>query len=861
MSILTKNMRVLAVVAAGTLSLLSTAQEKEGIYFIDGFHGGVYGHYPMKTYTDYMSGLIEKYPDWRMCLEIEPETWDTVKVVTPEAYERFRETVKSDRVEFTNPTYAQPYMYNISGESIIRQFRYGIDKIHSHFPHVEFVTYAVEEPCFTSALPQILKQFGFKYASLKCPNTCWGGYSAPFGGELVNWIGPDGSSVLTSPRYACESLQEGSVWQTIAWGNKDEYIDACRKAGIKNIAGMCYQDAGWTYGPWIGYGDSVRNGSEYVTWREYFEEKTAGKTSDDYHFSQEDIRPALMWGSQVLQVIARQVRHTENNLVRTEKAGLIASLSDGFRYEKEDMDEAWRTLMLAQHHDSWIVPYNRLNDRGSWADNIALWTASSDRICDGIMHRMILGADPDISGNEPFGIRIINTAGHARKEAVSVLLPNTLNADYVCVRNQDGQVVESVVDSSRPGRRTLLFMAEVPSFGYAVYSVSPAVVSKEIKKSGCSPASGLSACEITADVVVETDFYRIVLDSARGGIIKSLIAKKEGGKEFAETSGKYGINEIRGYFYDCGKFISSADSPASVCVNDLGLVKEVEVKGAIGSVPFVQKISLRNGDRKIDVSLKIDWKGNEGVGKFAQGGAFADNERACYNDRYKLNVMFPVSVDNAVLYKNAPFDVCRSALDNTFFDTWDNIKHNVILDWVDIAGDGDKGFAIFSDHTTSYSFGDGYPLALTAQYSGGGLWGRMYPITGPSEISYAFFPHFGKWDSAGIEAERGIWSEPLVCALTEKPEATSVSYMDLSGTGYEISAAYMTDAGAEIRLYNASGDDTPAEITFGFPVKEVMEVDLMDNKVSDCRLEDREGRKVMKASMPRFGFRTYRIVF
>ena len=22
-----------------------------------------------------------------------------------------------------------------------------------------------------------------------CPNTCWGGYTAAYGGELVNWVG------------------------------------------------------------------------------------------------------------------------------------------------------------------------------------------------------------------------------------------------------------------------------------------------------------------------------------------------------------------------------------------------------------------------------------------------------------------------------------------------------------------------------------------------------------------------------------------------------------------------------------------------------------------------------------------------
>lgn len=44
------------------------------------------------------------------------------------------------------------------------------------------------------------------------------------------------------------------------------------------------------------------------------------------------------------------------------------------------MNEAWRTLLLSEHHDCWIVPYNNLNKYGTWADNVNLWTASSIRI-------------------------------------------------------------------------------------------------------------------------------------------------------------------------------------------------------------------------------------------------------------------------------------------------------------------------------------------------------------------------------------------------------------------------------------------------------------------------------------------------
>lgn len=853
--------RVLGTLVAGLLFCTAPVDAQEKVYFVDGFHGGVYGHYPVQTYTDYMSGLLEKYPGWRMCLEIEPETWDTVAVRTPGAYRRFAVWAESDRVEFTNPSYAQPYMYNISGESIIRQLGYGIRKIHSHFPGVEFCTYAAEEPCFTSALPQILRQFGFRYASLKCPDTCWGGYAAPYGGELVNWTGPDGSSLLTSPRYGCEALQPGSVWQTTAWGNQDEYIEACREAGIRNIVGMCYQDAGWTNGPWVGYGRNARNGSGYVTWREYFEEKTDGKTDDDYMFSQEDVRPALMWGSQVLQTIARQVRRSENLLVQTEKAGAVAALAGGFRYSQERMDEAWRTLMLAQHHDSWIVPYNRLDSRGTWADNIALWTESSDTACMSIL-RDACASFPgrEYAGGDRFTVNVLNTSGHRRVEVVEVNLPEGFRKDCsLAVEGPDGKPVQWSVWLSG-GEPVLGFSADVPAFGYASYSVSRSGRGKAVSCGGHE--SSAREC-VSGEVTVENGLYRLVFDASRGGVITSLVAKNQGDREYVDRETGAGFNELRGFFYEKGMFLSSADSPARVSVEDAGLVKTVTVEGRIAGVPFIQKIVLKEGDRKIDFSLDIEWTGNIGIGKYAQKDAFSANRRACYDDRYKLNVLFPAALDSVHLYKNAPFDVCLSRLEDTFYETWDSIKHNVILNWVDLAGGGDGGsLALFSDHTTSYSYGSGFPLGLTVQYSGGGLWGRDYPVSRPTEIRYAIVPHTGKWDEAGISSESMSWNEPLICSISDghgrgRASLESDSFIDVSGTGYEISAAYMTDDGLVLRLFNASGDGSPSCVRLGFGARDVSEVDLNGNKVRDIEVSGSGRAGTFTVSMPRFGIRTY----
>ena len=64
-------------------------------YFVDGYHGGIYGHYPVKWKTQFIVDQLYKHPDWRICLEIEPETWDTVQIQTPEAYRQLKNKVVS----------------------------------------------------------------------------------------------------------------------------------------------------------------------------------------------------------------------------------------------------------------------------------------------------------------------------------------------------------------------------------------------------------------------------------------------------------------------------------------------------------------------------------------------------------------------------------------------------------------------------------------------------------------------------------------------------------------------------------------------------------------------------------------------
>ena len=830
-------------------------------YFIDGYHGGVWGHYPDWN-TRFMADQVKAHPNWRINLEIEPETWDVAKVKDSAAYEDFRALFADQSInasmEYVNPAYAQSYLFDIEGESIISQFYYGIKMLRRHFPTAVFPVYSSEEPCFTSALPEILTSYGFKYASLKNPNTCWGGYTSAYGGEIVNWVGPDGTKIITSPRYAVEALQPGSTWQTIASGNSPAYIKACFAAGIAHPVGMTLQDAGWKYGPDLRDGSKAYQPTEYTTWRNYFENVAIKNTNDNWKFTQEDVLVSLVWGSQILQRIAQQVRHSENKIISAEKLAAMAKVYSGTAYPADDFETAWHTLLLAQHHDCWIVPYNG-KPGNTWADKVVKWTGATNRIADSLVTLDEAQLAKPSNSNGKF-VRIYNTLVVKRDEMVAVDVPEGWRGKSVTIYNSIGKAIPSqIVADSSSAVPQILFRASVPSMGYNTY---------RLKLQKAIPSTGITVSILkNGNYRLESDLYVIIIDPKKGGAITSLVGKALNNKEFVDQSNPRSFNELRGDFYNDGGFHSSTENPAKISVIEKGSERvKLQIEGSINGSPFTQWLTLTQGQRRIDMQVKIDWKGNPGIGEPTAPGTYKSTtyKKSFYNDKEKLLAMFPLNLKEQKVYKNAPFDVLQSRLKNTFFTTWDSIKNNIVLNWVDVTdGNNNYGMALLTDHTTNYTHGEDFPLGLTLEYSGVGLWGRNYKITGPTNVHYAIIPHAGKWDKSGIWTEGAKWNEPMITKVSDtKPAAgdNNRSMVGVIGAGFDVTAIQADGNDMNIRIFNAEGDSSAHKIMFDGNANKAELVELNGRKRQDLQIEkDASGKTEVMVAMPRFGIRTIKL--
>jgi alpha-mannosidase len=836
--------------------------------YVDGYHGGVDGHMPPGSLRDVMDGL-DKFPKWKVSFEIEPYSWAVFAKSDPAASERLRQFLADGtpkaRVELVSGAYGQPYMWNISGESIIRHLVYGRQEIRAVFPDARVDTYAVQEPCWTSCLPQVLKSLGYRRAVLK-NSTCWGGYhAATIDADIVWWVGPDGSEIPAVPRYASEALVAPATEEGAQ--PPGGFVERCMTAGITHPAGTILQDMGWPGRPWrLGLNEQIFKTMRHVTWREYTE-AIADAPTKSWKASQEDLRVSLAWGAPILQRMSQIVRASEGQIVQAEKLASMAKARHGTAYPAEALKAAWVNLLLSQHHDAWIVPSNHHHRGGTWASDAEARHAVSDESCRTIIRESAAAMAGAAKADPAAGfVRVFNTTGFARQDIAQFEVAG--GHRDLAVTDADGKPVPSQTVAAADGA-VMLFRADVPAMGYATYHIGPAgpaATSKPLP-------SAIAEIRDKGATLLESDEYKLTIDPSRGGVVTSLFCKATN-REFVNSAGPRGFGEFRGFFGQEHDWLSSAQTPARITVTESGPVRAaVRIEGHIGPHPFTTVLSLTPGQRRIDFQTNFDLPVADHehpdrkvlIGQPWEKGrdTMRSNQRPLYNNSYKLQVLFPAAIKRPTLFKNAPFDVCRSTLDDTTFSGWDSIKHNVIVNWVDLAeSDGTSGLAVLTDHTTAYSLTRDEPLGIVMCYAGPGVWWD-YSIDHKPSVRYALVPHAGDWMTAQLSREQARWSEPLVVAAASDPAGKDPewSLLDASGGSIHVVTAFEHDGATHVRLFNAADHDAELEIGVASTLGKIELIEMDGRLISEVPIiRQNQGHSTIKLKFAPFGVQTLRAI-
>jgi alpha-mannosidase len=879
------------LVAAGPTALFasSVADAEPTLYYMDGYHGGAVGHMPLGCWRDIVEAM-RVWPDWKLSLDVEAPSWAVLKREDPATFEQVQNYVEgrenTGRVEIVGGTFSQPYGWAITGESNIRQLQQGLKKIHEQFGKALVETYAVQEPCWASCLPQILRSLGFTGASLKNASTAWGGYTRGVDAELVNWIGPDGTSIVTVPRYKCENLLE--VWETEATEATVAYARKCVEHGIPEPAGMCFQDLGWAaqprvQAPWI----------RYATWREYIH-KIARSQPVNWAFSMEDIQTALPWGEKTLHRVAQQVRAAEVLLLAAEKHASLAYLKSSAPWPADRLQEAWEQTMWSQDHDAWITATTRSGTQ-AWSFQVASETMDAADTAQALIDAASMSLS--MEKHAPTGtddnvqyLRAINTLGQDREDLIEIAITadrgtqgfmvsdaqgNRIPCQYKTTRtyhqlSQKAGTNEPILENSAIGQdaasainaATLVFRGKTPAFGWSTYRV-------EVTNQPDAQAGGGIAVESESDgsVRVESDLYRVRFDAQQGGTITSLY-RKDLQFEFCQP-GKP-LNEFRGYFIEQKQWRCSAENMARIDVLENGPVRaKIHIVGAVGGCPYRSVVTIAQGQARIDFENTFQFDQDTWIGDpwdIKPEDRMKERRRSSNNGRYKLQALFPTSLPDLAIYKNGAFDVCRSRNASTNFERWDEIKHNIIINWVD-AYDAthNLGLAVLSDRTTAYSYGDDDPLGLILGWGweAGFWWGRC-PLRGEQTSAYSVIPHRGNWIEAGLWMMNSAKEEPVVAqwmASLSSDTGNEHSCLRVFPVEAVISAAYMNGCNLEVRIFHAHDQAGTCQLEFGFPVVEAQLIELNGRVAAKLQLNAHaSGFTSVSFAIPGFGLRTVRVV-
>ena len=840
------------------------------LYYVDGYHGGIRGHMPLGCWRDILE-MLKKCPEWKLSIDVEPISWEFLKARDPMAYVELREMLKDEtinsRLEMVSGSYAQPYGWITDGECNIRHLTVGLDLCKEHFPWMNIKTYAVQEPCWTSSLPQILKSLGFERGVLKDPSTAWGGYAAGFDAEVCLWEGPDGTQIPMVPRYACEELL--NVWETESVNGEKDFAKKCLAHGIPNPTGMYYQDLGWRANPKMSNkpgheGTFFPDYIKYTTWKEYFEQ-IADKPIVNWKVSQEVFQGALPWGERIMVRMARQVRRGEVAVMYTERLNALSNFLGYYSDFEQKLKEAWGHLLMTQHHDGWICAGAGKGEKNwAWVTSAQIWnvenhTGTIDRKSLSDIGKFACYVTEKDDTNEM--LVVVNPLGRNEQCLVEAEVTSADGIYSFDVYDGDTKLISQYYsnrfyeDNSKNAGH-LLFNANLPGYGVKAFKIKP---------SRKMDVKGFCSAKVDDDYAyLENDFFKITFDLMAGGTISSLYDKRRD-IEVVDKTNERKFNEYRGYFINEAAWLSSSENVAEAEVlADGPVMAELLIRGSIGDSVFTQIVKVATENVRISVHVVFNFPEKTYIGEpheILKEDALKDAHRSYHDGRYKLNAFFPTSFDQKYIYKDAAYDVCKSELENTYFKRWDEIKHNILIGWVDVS-DASQGLTIMTDHTTSYIHGKDSPLGLTMAWGwdGGYWWGRRQ-LKGDHEIKYAIVPHKDTWRKADIwhEYQKMLYQTKAQRVVGVTANAQNFEMVKIDAP-IEMSAAYLDgDNRLIVRLFNP-GEAVCANVEIDTKVADLIELVELDGTLICCPAVERTcDKSIIKIHFSEFGIRTVRI--
>jgi alpha-mannosidase len=301
-------------------------------------------------------------------------------------------------------------------------------------------------------------------------------------------------------------------------------------------------------------------------------------------------------------------RHTENMTLTAEKFGAIAYLR-GAKYPDLALDKAWRQIFFGSHHDAITgTPSDSalLDLVHGYREAFELSKNALDDSLKFIAKQIDTKADSkfQIPNSRLIPIVVFNPMNWTRNDVVTA----KVETSQITIRDAKGKTIPHRVISNNK----IEFIAEnVPSLGYKTFYA-------ESNPFGVVEFGGLSSN--SALKVIENEFYKITVDSRKGGAISSIFDKQAQREIINTTNGNFG-NEIASLkeeltrknviypaweMWTTGEKKFSTEKAAQVVQRQFNDSQTLTIDGELPNMQkFVQTISLHKNVKRIDFKTEL----------------------------------------------------------------------------------------------------------------------------------------------------------------------------------------------------------------------------------------------------------------
>lgn len=504
----------------------------------------------------------------------------------------------------------------------------------------------------------------------------------------------------------------------------------------------------------------------------------------------------------------------------TEKASVIANWLGTLPYQQKTINDAWIRLLWHQFHDD--IPGTSINEAYKYSVNDQVLnqldlSRTLNNAVGGVVSCMNTSWCKDIP------LVVYNPLSQNRTDIVEATIDAAENISYLQVTDSEGQSVPTQIVEKDNGKIKFIFLASVPSLGYATYNVLPSV-------SGDMPETNL----VINENGMENDRYKISIDS--NGDVCSIIDKKLGHKELLsapirlamlydeslawpswEIHGDQLQKEPREYVDNEGIKVEVAENgPLRVSL------KITRTKNGSTFCQYIRLASAGSNDR-IDFVNEVDWQTRERLLK-ATFPLTASNPKATYD----LSIGADIN-NNSTSYST---------------DTNNTDAHCEFLGhrWADVTNtDETFGISILNDCKYGWDKQKDNEIRLTLIHTP--KVGDSYAYQGRQDLglnkfTYSFFSHSGKWN-ADTQWEADKLNQPMIAYQTTQHDGmlgTEFGFASLSNKNVAIKALKKAEQSDKtiVRFYELTNTGQDVEVEFASDILSAEEVNGVEEHLGNA---------------------------